>query len=65
MVARDPNCQNKAVPADPGCSGVPGFPYTHEIEGLDERPLCAGLRMSIATVSTTKGASESVEKGAY
>jgi len=25
VFARDSNCKNKA---DPGCSGVPGFPYT-------------------------------------
>jgi len=24
----DSNRKSKAVPADPGCSGVPGFPYT-------------------------------------
>ena len=29
VFARDSNHKNKAVPADPGCSGVPGFPYTH------------------------------------
>ena len=28
VIARDSNRKNKAVPADPGCSGVPGFPYT-------------------------------------
>ena len=28
VFARDSNRKNKAVPADPGCSGVPGFPYT-------------------------------------
>ena len=30
VFARDSNRKNKAVPADPGCSGVPGFPYTHD-----------------------------------
>ena len=28
--ARDYNRKNKAVPADPGCSSIPGFPYTLE-----------------------------------
>ena len=29
VFARDSNRKNKVVPADLGCSGVPGFPYTH------------------------------------
>ena len=28
VFARDSNRKNKAVPADPGCTGIPGFPYT-------------------------------------
>ena len=28
VFARDSNRKNKVVPADPDCSGVPGFPYT-------------------------------------
>ena len=30
VFARDYNRKNKAVPADPSCSGVPGFPYTRK-----------------------------------
>jgi len=30
VFARGSNRKNKAVPADPGCSGVPGFPYTQD-----------------------------------
>ena len=28
VLARDSNRKNNGVPADPGCSGVPGFPYS-------------------------------------
>jgi len=28
LLARDPIRKNLSVPADPGCSGVPGFPYS-------------------------------------
>ena len=30
----DYNRKNNAVQADSGCSGVPGFPYSREIQGL-------------------------------
>ena len=29
LLARDCIRKNLSFPADPGCSGVPGFPYTH------------------------------------
>ena len=29
MLACDSHRKNNTVPADPGCSGVPGFPYSH------------------------------------
>ena len=34
VFARDSNRKNKAIQADSGCSGVPGFPYTQKFEQL-------------------------------
>jgi len=42
VIARDSNCKSKTVPADPGCSGVPGFPYTQQF--------CASLEAEVSVL---------------
>jgi len=54
MVVRDRSRENMTVPADPGCSGIPGFPYTPVIFGFIEEGLATDMQDDLRCYITHK-----------